>query len=158
MEGTRFGRELIPRWREEIDGRPDPAFDRLTPAASRLLEVPMALVSLVDDERQVFMSAMGLPEEVASVGETPLIAFLLPRDRRVVRAADRVRRPRAPAPARQPRDRRSRGDRLLRFPLFIGRETVGAFCAIDTRPHDWTESELELVRDLAAMAQTGSST
>ena len=72
MEGTRPGHELSPRWREEIDGRPDPAFDRLTRAASRLLEVPMALVSLVDDERQVFMSAMGLPEEVASVGETPL--------------------------------------------------------------------------------------
>ncbi len=154
MEGSRFGRELSPRWREEIDGRPDPAFDRLTRAASRLLEVPMALVSLVDDERQVFMSAMGLPEEVASAGETPLSHSFC---REIVASA-------APLIVADAREHPRLHDNLAiadlgviayaGFPLFIGRETVGAFCAIDTRPHDWAESELELIRDLASMAQT----
>src|SRR3954451_5098085 len=72
MEAASHGGDLSLRTREVIDTRPDPSFDHLTRAATRLLGVPMALVSLVDDERQLFKSAMGLPEPVASDGQTPL--------------------------------------------------------------------------------------
>ncbi|HEX4872486.1 MAG TPA: PAS domain S-box protein [Nevskiaceae bacterium] len=49
-----------------LDTRPELAFDRLTQLASRLLDMPIALVSLVDEHRQWFKSAVGL-----AASETP---------------------------------------------------------------------------------------
>jgi len=49
-----------------LDTPPEPAFDRVTRLASRLLDVPMALFSLVDADRQWFKSRVGLDAE-----ETP---------------------------------------------------------------------------------------
>lgn len=51
-----------------LDTDPEPAFDRITALASRLVGAPVALVSLVDDKRQFFKSQHGLPEP----RETPL--------------------------------------------------------------------------------------
>lgn len=44
-----------------LDTAPHPAFDALTRAAALALRVPIALISLVDEERQWFKSVMGLP-------------------------------------------------------------------------------------------------
>ena len=46
-------------------------FDRLTRLARRLLRTPVALVSLLDANRQFFLSAQGLPEPWASLRATP---------------------------------------------------------------------------------------
>ena len=43
-----------------LDTPPSEAFDRVTRLASRLLNMPIALVSLVDDNRQWFKSRVGL--------------------------------------------------------------------------------------------------
>jgi len=45
---------------EVLDTPPDPAFDDITMLAARICEVPMALVSLVDDCRQWFKSRQGV--------------------------------------------------------------------------------------------------
>ena len=45
-----------------LDTPADPAFDRLTALASDLFDAPIALVSLIDDERQWFKSRVGLDE------------------------------------------------------------------------------------------------
>ena len=42
-----------------LDTPPDPALDRLTRLATRLFQVPVALVTLVDEERQWFLSRAG---------------------------------------------------------------------------------------------------
>ncbi len=55
-----------------LDSAPELAFNRLTRLAARLLGVPVAAMSLVDDRRQFFKSAVGLPEPWASRRETPL--------------------------------------------------------------------------------------
>ena len=44
-----------------LDTPADDAFERLTQLARDLFDVPMALVSLVDEERQWFKSHPGLP-------------------------------------------------------------------------------------------------
>ena len=49
-----------------LDTDPEERFDRLTRMARRLFQVPIALVSLVDADRQWFKSAQGL-----DVPETP---------------------------------------------------------------------------------------
>src|SRR3954454_14676902 len=45
-----------------LDSRATPAFDRLTPLASRFLHTPVALVTLVGADRQFLKSCLGLPE------------------------------------------------------------------------------------------------
>ncbi|MDQ5851569.1 MAG: diguanylate cyclase, partial [Chloroflexota bacterium] len=55
-----------------VDSPAEAAFDRLTRLAVRMLQVPVALVTLVDKDRQFFKSCVGLPEPWASQRETPL--------------------------------------------------------------------------------------
>jgi len=55
-----------------LDTLPEENFDRLTRLAARLLRAPVALVSLVDAERQFFKSCVGLPEPWLSRRQTPL--------------------------------------------------------------------------------------
>ena len=45
-----------------LDSPPDPAYDRIAEIAARMLEAPVALVSLVDEDRQFFQSCIGLAE------------------------------------------------------------------------------------------------
>src|SRR3954466_11791645 len=49
-----------------LDSPPEEAFDRLTRLASHALNVPVALVSLVADDRQFFKSCLGVRERGAS--------------------------------------------------------------------------------------------
>ena len=51
--------EALHRYRV-LDTPPEPAFDRIVALAARLFEVPIALVSFVDRDRQWFKSAVGL--------------------------------------------------------------------------------------------------
>lgn len=44
-----------------LDTSPEQRFDRLTRLAKRLFGVPIALVNLVDENRQWFKSCIGLP-------------------------------------------------------------------------------------------------
>ena len=55
-----------------LDTPPEEAFDRLTRLAARILNAPLALISLVDEDRQFFKSSQGLAEPWASRRETPL--------------------------------------------------------------------------------------
>ncbi|GMU52062.1 MAG: hypothetical protein AMXMBFR33_12080 [Candidatus Xenobia bacterium] len=61
-----------------MDSPPEPAFDRITQLIVRLLTVPVALVSLVDEQRQYFKSSCGLGEPWASRRQTPLSHSFLP--------------------------------------------------------------------------------
>ncbi len=58
-----------------LDIPAEPTFDRLTRLATQILNAPIALVSLLDVNRQFFKSALGLPEPWASQRETPLSPF-----------------------------------------------------------------------------------
>ncbi len=55
-----------------LDSAPEATFDRFTRLAARLLQAPIALISLVEADRVFFKSALGLPEPWASSRQTPL--------------------------------------------------------------------------------------
>ena len=57
---------------QEFAPAAEEAFTRLAGLAARLLRAPIALVTLVDDERQTVKSSFGLPEPWASARQTPL--------------------------------------------------------------------------------------
>jgi GAF domain-containing protein len=129
----------------------DPVFDAIAARTCESLRVPAALVSVVDHDRLVFVSARGLSEPWASRGETPLgWSFcqhvigsgepLLARDVRehpVLRHNPAIREIGAVAYAGVP------------IPCPAGR-AVGALCVIDDAPRDWTDEDVHELEALAA--------
>src|SRR4028119_2089561 len=55
-----------------LDAGAEAVFDRLTALAHRLLEVPLTMVTLVDRDRQIIKSCVGLAEPWATSREAPL--------------------------------------------------------------------------------------
>ena len=133
-----------------LDTSAEEAFDRLTRLAQRILEVPITLVSLVDDHRQFFKSACGLPEPWASRRATPLSHSLC---QHVVASGQ----PLVIEDAREhPLLRDNLALRDLNVVAYLGMplktadgQTVGSFCAIDTGRRIWSPSEQETMRELA---------
>jgi hypothetical protein len=59
-----------------FDTAPEERFDRLTRLARQIFDVPIALVSLVDHDRQWFKSRQGLDRtETPLVAENPRVRF-----------------------------------------------------------------------------------
>jgi PAS domain S-box-containing protein len=138
-----------------LDTPVEERFDRITRLASALLGVPVALVSLVDDRRQFFKSQHGLPEPWASQRETPLSHSLCQYV--VSRAA-----PLIVSDARtEPLLRSNPAIRDIGVVAYAGipiessdGHVLGSFCAIDTKPHEWTESEVDTLQQLGALLRT----
>jgi len=133
-----------------LDSDAEAPFDRLTRLSSRLLDAPVALISLVDQHRQFFKSAVRLTEPWASRRETPLSYSFC---QHVVRSAEKL----VVADARRhPLLRDSPAITELNViayagvPLTVDGETIGAFCVIDDKPRDWPPEKIELLQDLAA--------
>ncbi len=130
-----------------------PALDRLARLACLVAEAPVALVSLVDADRQVFAGCMGLAEPWARRGETPL-------SHSFCQHAVAAREPLVIEDARA--DRRLRSSPAISdlgavayagIPLFSADgHPLGTLCVIDHRPRAWTAEQLDALRDVAAAA------
>lgn len=118
-----------------LDSPPEPAFDRLTRLARRLLNVPAAFVSLVDAERLFIKSQQGLPEPWASAREMPLghsFCRHVVEDGGPMAITDARAHPRV---RDNPAVLETGVVAYLGAPLRMpGGQTVGAFCAIDKVP------------------------
>ncbi len=138
-----------------LDTPPEEAFDRLTRLATTVLRVPVALVSLVDGERQFFKSCVGLPEPLASLRQTPLKHSFC---KHAVASGE----PFLVSDARQNplvSDNPSISElgviAYAGIPLTTTEGfTLGTFCVVDSVPHEWTEEEIEILRCLAAAVMT----
>lgn len=137
-------------WRYAILDTPnDPAFDRITALAARLLNAPIAQVTLVDEKRQWFKSSFGTP-----VGETSRdVSFcahaILADAVMVVRDAS--------ADPRFKDNPLVAGETGIRFyagaPLQVGGAfNLGTLCIVDTVSRDFSETEQRLLAELAAIA------
>lgn len=134
-----------------LDSAQEAQFDRLTQLATEVLDVPIALVSLVDDERQFFKCSVGLPEPWASKRETPLSHSFC---QHVVDSTEPLILSDA------------RGHEVLRENLAVSELGVvayagiplltadgfvlGSFCAIDTKPREWTDVDVKILTVFAA--------
>ena len=138
-----------------LDSAPEETFDRLTRLATRLLGVPVALISLVDRDRQFFKSQHGLPEPWASARETPLTHSFCQH----VTASGTplvVRDSSTHALVAENLARRDLGVvAYLGVPLIAAEGFVlGSLCAIDSVVRDWGADDIATMRDLAAMTMT----
>lgn len=138
-----------------LDAAPELAFDRATRLATRLLGVPVSLFSLVDAERQMFKSQIGLAGWAAEARGTPLSHSFC---QHVVASGETlaVRDAReAPALCGNRAIRDLNVVAYLGIPVRDGEGNVlGSFCAIDGAPRDWTEEDIATMRDLAAIVES----
>jgi diguanylate cyclase (GGDEF)-like protein len=138
-----------------LDSDAEAAFDRFTRMAARWLSTPVAAISLVDDHRQFFKSAVGLQEPWASKRETPL-------DHSFCQYAVSTREPLVVADAREhPFLRDNLAITALSVVAYAGvplitseEQVLGALCVIDDVPRPWGEGEIGVLRDLAALTIT----
>ena len=124
--------------------------ERLARLVASTLRVPVALVSLVEKDRQVFPGMVGLAEPWATSRQTPLShsmcqhvtatgsPLILPDAREDERTCDNL----------------AIGDlgviAYAGMPLADGQgHVLGSLCAIDTRPRSWSPQELADLADLA---------
>jgi GAF domain-containing protein len=138
-----------------LDSDIDPVFDRHARLAAQVLNAPVALVSLVDADRQFFKSCLGLPEPWASRRGTPL-------SHSFCQHAVASREPLIVDDARQHavlRDNLAIRDMgvvaYAGIPLIdAGGNALGTLCVIDSQPRHWTTHQVRLLEDLAASVVT----
>ncbi len=133
-----------------LDTQPEERFDRLTRLARNLIGVPIAVVSLVDTNRQWFKSCQGLdatetPRNISFCGHAILEdeLFVVPDASLDPRFADN------PLVAGAPHIRFYAGQ-----PLKAGNGSrLGTLCVIDSKPHQLTQLERDSLCDLAKLVE-----
>jgi GAF domain-containing protein len=148
-----------------LDSDVSPSFDRLARLAAHVLQAPVALVSLVDRDRQFFKSCLGLPEPWASERESPLTHSFCQHavaSREPLIVSDARRHPVL-------HDNLAIRDMgvvaYAGIPLVDGDgNALGTLCVIDSQPRHWSSRQIELLDDIAAsvvteitLAQTASA-
>jgi phosphoribosyl 1,2-cyclic phosphodiesterase/CheY-like chemotaxis protein len=131
-----------------LDTPPDPRFDRITRIAAAAFDVPIALLSLVDRDRQWFKSCVGL-----GTRQTPRDAAFCAHA--VERRADLVvpdtlqddRFADNPLVVDEPRIRFYAG-----APLVLDGHCLGTLCILDRRPRTFTDADLRLLHELRDLA------
>lgn len=132
-----------------LDTAPEERFDRLTRIAKQLFRVPIALVSLIDAERQWFKSCQGL-----SVRETHRdIAFC----GHAILSDEPLIVPDARIDPRFNDNPLVTGDPKIRFyastPLLVRGYSLGSLCLIDRKPRILSHGDTLVLRDLGKIVE-----
>ncbi len=133
-----------------LDSPADERFDRLTRLAMHVFDVPMALVSLVDENRQWFKSCQGLSatetsRDVSFCGHAILgdKAFVINDANQDPRFADN------PLVTGEPFIRFYAG-----YPItYIDGTKLGTLCLLDEKPRQFDEHEQLILQDLAKIVE-----
>jgi diguanylate cyclase (GGDEF)-like protein len=133
-----------------LDTPAEERFDRLTRLAKRMFNVPIALVSLIDENRQWFKSRDGLDisetsREISFCAHAILNneIFIIPDATKDARFADN------PLVVDKPYIRFYAGCPLR----YIDGSMLGSLCIIDTKPRTFSEEDYEAIKDLAELAE-----
>ncbi len=138
-----------------LDTPADSAFDRLTELAALVINVPMALVTLIDADRQFVKTQVGLADPWKTTRQMPLSHSFC---QHVVARAE----PLIIDDAREHplvHDNASIVDlNIIAYagiPIITSSgHAIGSFCVIDHTPRHWTEKEITLLKKLAASVST----
>lgn len=135
-----------------LDSPEEEAFDRLTRLASRLLGTPLALVNLVDDERQ-FSKSRVAPPAWPEGRHTDMVDSYC---KWTVASGEPVAIEDARLDERVSGSGTANEQGLLSYlgiPLVTpGGHALGALCVAGFEPRTWTDDEIRLLQDLTASA------
>lgn len=133
-----------------LDTQAEERFDRLTRIATRMFNVPISLVTLVDSNRQWFKSCMGLqvketPRDISFCGHAILGngAFVINDASKDPRFSDN------PMVTGVPHIRFYAGQPIRTTHGF----KIGTLCLIDSQPREFPASDVEDLTDLACMVE-----
>lgn len=133
-----------------LDTPEEKRFGRITRLAQRLSRAPIALITLVDADRQWFKSRQGL-DVTGTPRDAAICAYAILSDDTLV-VPDTLADPRFadnPLVVGSPRIRFYAG-----HPLHApDGHRVGTLCVIDHRPRELSAADLEALRDLATLAE-----
>ncbi|MDQ1923051.1 sensor domain-containing diguanylate cyclase [Massilia pseudoviolaceinigra] len=141
-------------WRVRAPCMPDSGqeerFDRLTRLTAIAMAVPIALVSLVDEERQWFKSRVGL--DATETARSIAFCSHAVAEREMLVVEDALQDPRFHA------DPLVTGALAIRFyagqPVFShDGEAVGTLCIIDTVPRQFDDAARQSLRDFASLVE-----
>ena len=129
-----------------LDTDAEPSFDRITTLVARVLDVPIALVTLIDAERQWFKSCAGLGGNETE-RDLAFCSYTILRDEVLVI-------PDTYEDARFAANPFVTGDPFVRAYAGAPLRTpdgfrIGSLCAIDRRPRQFTADQLATLVDLA---------
>jgi PAS domain S-box-containing protein len=136
-----------------LDAERIEVFDRLARAASHALHAPVAQVNLLTEDRQIPRGSYG-PEPWRSTEAVDLDHSLC---QHVVASAEPLV---VPDTTKDPLTWSSLATTELKIaayagaPLIVGDCALGSLCVVDFVPHPWTPGEVEVLRDLAAVASS----
>lgn len=137
-----------------LDTQPDEAIDIVTRLAAEVIGVPVALVSLVDGDRQFFKSQVGLPAPWDTRRQTPLshsfCQWVVSSQEELVVSDARL----------HPVLRSNHAITDLGVIAYAGvplstpmGQPIGSFCAIDSNPRRWTADDMAALRDFAQLVE-----
>lgn len=132
-----------------LDTDPEQHLDAITQEAARLLETPIATISLVDRDRQWFKSCVGVDERQTS-RDRSFCAYTILADEPLI-IEDATTDPRTldnPLVTGPPGIRAYMG-----YPLHVNGVNIGSLCVIDTKPRDFTPQHLLTLSLLTKWAQ-----
>ncbi len=129
-----------------LDSPNEQSFDKETAKIREELNVPVSLISLVDQDRQFFKSQQGMSQEIQEKRETPLthsVCQHVVNRKSTVVIGDMREYPMF-------RNHAALQDlnvvAYLGEPLLYDGEVIGSVCAIDTKPRKWNDEEIEMLR------------
>ncbi len=133
-----------------LDTPAEENFDRITQRLTRLFRVPIALLTLIDKDRQWFKAQNGLPADLADVRSTPrdvsLCGHVVAKDDILI-VRDLARDPRfANNPFLKEQGFRFYAGVPLRGPNGL---PIGSLCILDTKPRDMSRQEQDLLQVVA---------
>ena len=133
-----------------LDTENELVFDRVTAKVARIFEVPIALLTFIDRDRQFFKSHSGLPDDLARarhISRDVAVCGHVVASNEVLVIEDLAR------------DRRFVNNPLLRerglrfyagAPVRAGNgQPVGSLCILDSKPRQFTASEKRLLQEYA---------
>lgn len=137
-----------------IDAGRQAAFDRLAHLAAKIVDAPLTIVSLVGAEKQYFVADYGLPSPFKESRELPIDASIC---RYTLEGESII-------------SSNALNDPLLKFhpstgpwgivalvviPLINAEgHVLGTFCAIDSKEREWSEYEIDVMRELTLSVMT----
>ena len=129
-----------------LDSAPDPSFDRHVRLAAEVLNAPIALVSLIDEDRQFLKSTIGVEERETPLSHSFCQHAVAQRTPLIVEDAREH-----PLLKHNPAVEEMGTIAYAGVPLIdAGGHALGTLCVIDSRPRKWSKSQVELLNDLAA--------
>jgi GAF domain-containing protein len=135
---------------EILDTKPEAAFDDLTLLASYICQTPVALISLIDADRQWFKSKVGITACETSRDIAFCASAILQPDVFIVPDASRDERFAAnPLVVSKPKIRFYAGATLM-----MDGHALGTLCVVDRVPRELRPEQLEALRALSRQVQT----